>query len=152
LVNTVTANETITFKLWKPGSEVVTFINTLQSIPGGRTGTVQNMYAFNTNAVAGDDVVEPVFINELRTNYPNPFNPTTTIEFSLKENQNVSLEVFNIKGQKVKTLAKGMMEKGRHTIIWNGTNDHGQAVGSGIYFYKMDTKGYNKVRKALLLK
>jgi len=152
VVNTVTPDETITFKLWKEGSEVVTFINTLQTIPGGTTGTTNNPYAFNTNAVAGDDVVEPVFINELRTNYPNPFNPTTTIEFSLKENQNVSLEVFNIKGQKVKTLAKGQMEKGRHTIIWNGTNDHGQAVGSGIYFYKMDTKGYNKVRKALLLK
>lgn len=151
LVSTINADETITFKLWKQGSDVKTFNQTLASIPGGRTGTAQNMYQFNISAV-GTDNPEINFINELRAAYPNPFNPSTTIEFSLKDRQDASLVIYNIKGQKVKTLSKGVLEKGRHKIVWTGLNDSGKQVSSGIYFYRLDTKDYHKVNKAILLK
>ncbi|HQB41786.1 MAG TPA: FlgD immunoglobulin-like domain containing protein, partial [Candidatus Cloacimonadota bacterium] len=152
LVSTIEAGEPITFKIWKDGSVVKTFDNTLLTIPGGRTGNHGAYYQFNMASLDANDTVEPVFVNELGKAYPNPFNPTTTIEFSLKEKQNVSLSIYNVKGQIVKTLVKDQLEKGRHKVVWDGKNNNGQVVGSGIYFYRMDTKDYTKIRKAILLK
>ncbi|MDX9869556.1 MAG: FlgD immunoglobulin-like domain containing protein, partial [Candidatus Cloacimonadales bacterium] len=152
LVSTIQAGEPITFKIWKDGSVVKTFDNTLLTIPGGRTGNHGAYYQFNMASLDANDTVEPVFVNELGKAYPNPFNPTTTIEFSLKEKQNVSLSIYNVKGQIVKTLVKDQLEKGRHKVVWDGKNNNGQVVGSGIYFYRMDTKDYTKIRKAILLK
>ncbi|MBL7148609.1 MAG: T9SS type A sorting domain-containing protein [Candidatus Cloacimonetes bacterium] len=86
------------------------------------------------------------------TNYPNPFNPTTTINYSLKENSKVSLSIYNIKGQKIKTLAHDEFTKGSHSIIWNGRDSNDKRVDSGIYFYKLKAGDYQKVRKMVLLK
>lgn len=152
LVSTIVPNETITFKLWKEGSEIVTFNNTLSSIPGGRTGTPNNYYGMNITAVGTEEPNVPSVKTSFHSIYPNPFNPSTTVEFSLSQNQEVSISVFNIKGQKVKTLSKGMMEKGLHRIVWDGRNDTGHSVSSGMYFFMMDTQGYQKVKKAILLK
>ena len=89
----------------------------------------------------------------LYRNYPNPFNPTTTIEFSLVQtSQFVTLEIFNIKGQKVKTLYKGIAEEGKHSVIWEGKDTNGKSVSSGIYFYKLKTGKKEISRKMLLLK
>ncbi len=86
-------------------------------------------------------------------NYPNPFNPTTTISFDLPKSANVDLSIYNIKGQKVKTLTSEKYPKGKHSLIWNGTNDKNQNVGSGVYFYKLKVGGENiAVSKCLLLK
>lgn len=152
LVSTIVPNETITFKLWKEGSEIVTFNNTLSSIPGGRTGTPNNYYGMNITAVGTEEPVVTPAKTSFHSIYPNPFNPSTTVEFSISQNQEVNISVFNIKGQKVKTLSKGMMEKGLHRIVWDGRNDTGHSVSSGIYFFMMDTQGYQKVKKAILLK
>lgn len=88
------------------------------------------------------------------SNYPNPFNPTTTISFSVTQNSDfVNLEVYNIKGQKVKTLINEQMQKGNHTIIWSGLDSNNKPVSSGIYFYKLDVNGKTeKTKKMLLLK
>ena len=92
-------------------------------------------------------------IPQLIGNYPNPFNPTTTISFSIPEESKVELSVFNIKGQKVKTLAKDSFQKGKHSIVWNGKSDTGKSVSSGIYFYKLNVNGVsNQVRKCILMK
>ncbi len=89
----------------------------------------------------------------LSQNYPNPFNPRTTISFDLPKSANVDLSIYNIKGQKVKTLTDEKYSKGKHSLIWNGTNDENQNVGSGVYFYKLNVNGENiTVRKCLLLK
>ncbi len=89
----------------------------------------------------------------LHRNYPNPFNPTTTISFSIPEESKVDLIIYNIKGQKVKTLTKDVYEKGFHKLIWNGKDSSEKEVGSGIYFYKLKVNGNDKsVRKCLLLK
>jgi parallel beta-helix repeat protein len=86
-------------------------------------------------------------------NYPNPFNPTTTINYSLKENSKIELNIYNIKGRKVKTIVNEKLEQGLHKIIWDGTNSNGKAVGSGIYFYKLNVNGKTEaVKKCLLLK
>jgi len=94
--------------------------------------------------------------NKLMQNYPNPFNPTTNIDFSIKEDAYVSLNVFNVRGQKVKTLVADEMQAGRHSVVWNGTNDSGRSVSSGIYFSQFDTNDengdYTSVKKMILMK
>jgi hypothetical protein len=89
---------------------------------------------------------------QLRGNYPNPFNPETTISFDLKENANVKIDIFNIKGQRVATIADGDYQVGRHSIIWKGTDLHGKSVSSGVYFYKMHTGAYTQTRRMILMK
>jgi hypothetical protein len=86
-------------------------------------------------------------------NYPNPFNPSTTIAYNMIEAGKVSIEVFNMKGQKVKTLVHETLPAGEHSVVWNGRNSNGKRVGSGIYFYKLNVNGKSEaVKKCLLLK
>ena len=93
----------------------------------------------------GEQEVEKQVITKpiLHKNYPNPFNPTTTISFSLPEEENVEIVIFNIKGQQVKTLYKGMAEEGEHKMIWNGKDTNNKLVSSGFYFYKLKTNVRN---------
>ncbi len=87
------------------------------------------------------------------SNYPNPFNPTTTISFSLPEDGNVELSIYNIKGQKVKTLLDAYSSKGHFEIIWKGVDDNKRSVASGQYFIKLKVNGKEKaLSKCLLLK
>jgi len=88
----------------------------------------------------------------LSQNYPNPFNPETTISFSIPKYSKVEISIYNIKGQKVKTIAKKDFEKGIHKVIWNGKDIAGKSVSSGIYFYKMETGNFSEIKKAILLK
>jgi len=85
-------------------------------------------------------------------NYPNPFNPKTIISFSLAEAGNVSLEIYNVKGQKVKTLINKEFELGQHQISWDGTDDDGKLVSSGVYCYKMKCGDYTSAKKMILMK
>jgi hypothetical protein len=89
---------------------------------------------------------------QLQQNYPNPFNPNTTIKFSLPEASYVKLEVFNILGQKVKNLLNEKKNAGVHTVVWNGDNQNGERVSSGIYFYRLETESYGSVKKMVLLR
>jgi parallel beta-helix repeat protein len=99
---------------------------------------------------ASDNTIQ---LSELNfNNYPNPFNPTTTISYSLKENAKVSLKIYNIKGQKVKTLINEALPAGEHSAIWNGRDSNGNRVGSGIYFYKLKAGDFQKVKKMILSK
>lgn len=89
----------------------------------------------------------------LHRNYPNPFNPTTTISFSIPEESKVDLSIYNIKGQKVKSLVKESFKSGNHSVIWVGNDDTGRPVSSGVYFYKLNVNGKSEsVKKCLLLK
>jgi hypothetical protein len=88
----------------------------------------------------------------LGANYPNPFNPTTTIAFDLAAAGNVSLEVFNIRGQKVTTLVNDEFTAGLHMVNWDGVDSYGRSVSSGIYFYKMTTDDFTATRKMILMK
>ena len=88
----------------------------------------------------------------LRQNYPNPFNPTTHIVYELPVGARVKLEVFNMLGQKVRTLVKEDQAIGLHQIQWDGKDDLGLKVGSGIYIYRLDAGTFSASRKMLLLK
>ncbi|MCK4653794.1 MAG: SBBP repeat-containing protein [Candidatus Cloacimonetes bacterium] len=87
------------------------------------------------------------------SNYPNPFNPSTTIEFLIQNDSNVDLTIYNIKGQKINTLAHNEFTKGSHSIIWNGDDENNNSVSSGVYLYKLNVNGKTEaVMKCLLLK
>jgi len=98
---------------------------------------------------AHDDVVTAT---KLIGNYPNPFNPVTSIKFNLVQNENVSLEIYNVLGQKVKTLVNEKLSAGKHSIVWEGNDNNGNKVASGIYFYKLTGERYTSTKKMLLLK
>lgn len=85
-------------------------------------------------------------------NYPNPFNPNTAIKFALPKDCWVKVEVFNLLGQKVRTLADKAMKKGIKKVIWNGKNEKGAEVSSGIYFYRVKTDEFTGVKKMILIK
>ncbi|MCD4796026.1 MAG: T9SS type A sorting domain-containing protein [Candidatus Cloacimonetes bacterium] len=86
--------------------------------------------------------------------YPNPFNPTTTISFNLTaENaENAELEIYNLKGQKVKTLVNEKLNAGQHSVSWSGNDENGRSVSSGIYFYKLKAGDFEQTKKMMLLK
>jgi len=102
--------------------------------------------------VADSDIVLPFATSELQGNYPNPFNPSTTISFSLEVSGFVSLDVYNIKGQKVRSLVSDVRGAGEHQVVWNGCDEQGRSVGSGVYFYRLDTGGYIGVKKMVMVR
>lgn len=101
--------------------------------------------------VANDDLVNPV-VTALHGNYPNPFNPTTTISYSVREKQPVQLVIYNMLGQKVKTLVNGEVEPGNHSAVWHGRDNNGRPVASGVYFFKMHAGKYTSTKKMILMK
>ncbi len=108
-------------------------------------------YEFGADTVGVFNNELPLINYELR-NYPNPFNPETKIVFNLPESGRVKLEIFNIKGQKVKTLADSFFEKSAHSVIWKGKDDNNKSVASGVYFYKLITPSKSITKRMLLLK
>ncbi len=85
-------------------------------------------------------------------NYPNPFNPTTEIRYALPEKSDVQIVVYNTLGQKVRSLLSAKQEAGFHTVTWNGANDFGQQVASGIYLYRVTAGRNSAIKKMILLK
>jgi hypothetical protein len=89
----------------------------------------------------------------LANNYPNPFNPATTIKYALPEASNVTLEIYNVVGQVVRTLVADHQNAGRYVVQWDASNDSGHSLSSGIYFYRLQAGGeFLEVKKMLLLK
>jgi flagellar hook assembly protein FlgD len=85
-------------------------------------------------------------------NFPNPFNPMTTIKFALPARTMVELQVFDLRGRLVSNLVSREMEPGHHTVKWAGRDDSGRAVPSGAYFYRLRAQGETRTDKMLLLK
>ncbi len=105
--------------------------------------------------VPGGGVVVPVIpgIAFKTSNYPNPFNPSTTIKFTVPKTGHLSLKVYNVRGQLVKTLIDGQVEStDSGSIVWDGSNNQGSSVSSGVYFYEARTGGEVKVQKMALVK
>ena len=120
----------------------------------------------DTVKVSGDDRV--VYVNRyeylstesegiptvfaLHENYPNPFNPTTTLRFDLPEVSDITLTIYNMLGQRVKTFNMNDTPAGFHSIKWNAINDYGDPVGAGVYLYQLRANQYLETRKMVLLK
>ncbi|MBN2414821.1 T9SS type A sorting domain-containing protein [bacterium] len=88
----------------------------------------------------------------LRGNYPNPFNPVTKITYELNHPAAVTLVVYDLKGRSVKTLVDGTAESGSHTVTWNGTDDTGRPVSSGVYIYRLEAGGIVRTGRCTLVK
>lgn len=97
-----------------------------------------------------DNTIPTAF--ELNQNYPNPFNPSTTIKYGLPEASNVTIKVYNMMGQEVKTLVNSYKPAGRYEVEWNGENEFGRKVSSGTYLYRVTAGEYVSVKKMVLMK
>ena len=115
-------------------------------------GAAPDMGVYEYGMVATDEF-EIENVESKISNYPNPFNPITTINYSLKENSKVSINIYNIKGQNVKQLVNDQLSEGEHSVVWDGKADNGKSVSSGIYFYKLIVTGKTEaVKKCILMK
>jgi hypothetical protein len=101
-------------------------------------------------AKPGDGVLPEGYL--LAQNYPNPFNPTTTIEFAVPSAQHVTLEIFNMQGQKVRTLVDGVTSAGSHTVEWDSRTDAGTEAASGVYLYRLTAEDFSETKKMSLVK
>ncbi len=114
----------------------------------------QNTVVQSNSITAITDSELPIQENDLvlEKNYPNPFNPSTSISFYLNDKAAVKLSVYNTKGQLIKTLVNESLNSGQHSIVWNGTDLNNMAVASGIYFYNLQSKDFSSSKKMILIK
>ncbi|MCK4448457.1 MAG: T9SS type A sorting domain-containing protein, partial [Candidatus Marinimicrobia bacterium] len=89
---------------------------------------------------------------ELSQNYPNPFNPTTRINYTVPNSEHINLIIYDLMGRKVKTLVNKVVAPGKYTAVWNGRNETGSLAATGVYFYVLESRNFNKVRKMVLIK
>ncbi|MEJ2050624.1 MAG: T9SS type A sorting domain-containing protein, partial [Calditrichota bacterium] len=89
---------------------------------------------------------------DVKQNYPNPFNPNTTIKYQLPKTSEAELLIFNILGQRVRTLVKGKVQAGYYEAVWDGRNDLERQVASGIYIYRFKAADFQKTLKIILLR
>jgi hypothetical protein len=108
-------------------------------------------FEMNSNVGVDDNTVSEMSVFEL-SNYPNPFNPSTSISFSIPSASKVEVSIYNIKGQKIKTLVNSYMEKGTHNVVWDGKDANNKNISSGLYFYKLTIGKEISVKKMLLLR
>jgi hypothetical protein len=108
-------------------------------------GTVEQTDIDEEDIVAPDDFA-------LLSNYPNPFNARTTISFDLPSPSEVRIEIYDIAGRQVKTIINDYSQTGRHSVIWDATDDYGKEVSTGVYFYRMVAEDFSLSRKMTLIK
>ena len=101
-------------------------------------------------AEGSENLIPETFV--LHQNYPNPFNPMTEIRFDLPQAAPITLIVYNLLGREIQVLVDGILPAGRHTVVWNGRDEAGQAASSGIYFYRLSSDAHSDQKKMLLLK
>ena len=110
-------------------------------------------FCLNHEIVSVDDDTPVIPVDyTLSQNYPNPFNATTSIRFMLQQDDDISLEVYDVAGRIVKTLCEGKYQAGTHDIVWDGTNSAGETVASGLYFYKLECNEGTYSKQMVLLK
>lgn len=113
----------------------------------------ESQYALlGPNDVTGDDPPETPLATYLTQNFPNPFNPSTTIHFGLKESANVSLYVYDAAGRLVRVLVQERREAGIYKETWDGLDDSGRAVASGVYFYNINAGVFRETKKMVLMR
>ncbi len=123
------------------GSTVTIAIDDIQRIEFGNVGVIEDTY----NG-------QPTQNFQLMQNFPNPFNPSTTIEYQIPRTARVKVSIFNIKGQLIKEILNETQTEGVHRVTWSGTNQNNEGVSSGIYFYTVNSDGLILSKKLILLK
>ena len=103
-------------------------------------------------ALNNTDVSVLPSVTTLSANYPNPFNPSTTISFATTKESNVRIDIYNVRGQRVKVLVNDIYTAGYHNVEWNGKDENDRDVASGVYFYRMQSNDFNQTRRMVLMK
>jgi len=107
---------------------------------------------YPTDVEDPDEAADIAGVVHLFQNYPNPFNPETRIRFELSSRGRVKLSVYSVKGELIRTLVEKEMPTGPHSVRWNGRDDSGRSVASGVYFYSLSTPQVKESRKMILLR
>jgi hypothetical protein len=145
--------ESVNFQVFVPESRMVYNVAEVITYEAdAAAGTVREPLVLRTSGVAFE--VPGTMPNDysLSQNYPNPFNPVTIIRYNLPAPGEVTLSVYNILGQKVRTLVSGFVDSGPHEAIWNGRDEDGQPVSTGVYLYRIESGEFNQTKKMILIK
>jgi len=146
-------NEMVEFKFYDAGEDIELYVENSYPFEADKiVGSVEEPVIFVARALRiGDSGYIPEEFS-LKQNYPNPFNPVTTISFGLPEASDVVIDIYNIMGQKVRTLVSEKRQPGYYFVQWNCKNDHGQIMPTGMYIYRMQAGSFQQIRKMVLLK
>ncbi len=163
----LTRDELTGFKVYRD-DEVIADITGAETLTYTDMGLDGGTYVYYTTAVyrgiesdpsneqevqiLANDPTAPPVETRLVDASPNPFNPTTTISFDLAKQQHVELVVYNMRGQRIRSLVSEVLDPGKHHVVWDGRDDSGKLVGSGVFLYSMKSAGYSSVKKMLMLK
>ena len=145
-------NEEISFKLYDGKNDRIINCNqTIKFVVDSTIGMPPEFFIITANT---SDILNPGIQTKfkLSQNYPNPFNSTTQIKFSLEKQSNVNITVYDLTGQKVRTLLDAKLNLGEYRVVWDGRDDWGMPVSSGIYLYRMKADNYSELRKMILSK
>ncbi len=99
-----------------------------------------------------DPAIARIYHNRLEQNFPNPFNPSTTLAFSMKDDGNVNLTIYDVAGRRVRELVDEPRRRGAYKVVWDGRNEAGETVASGVYFYKLVASAFTSTKKMTILK
>jgi hypothetical protein len=131
----------------------LTYVDTIRIEAAGALNSPRFIpVRLNVTTDVGDEPGNRPRSFRLSQNYPNPFNPATRIDFALPRSGHAVLEVFNVVGQKIRTLVDGELPAGAHSAVWDGRTSSGQLVGSGIYFYRLKSHDFSDIKRAVFLK
>jgi len=141
-------NDPISFKIWDGNEEL------LVSAKAVKYEDNAGLLKFNAHGTIVVELEAQRIPKEysLHQNYPNPFNPTTTLRYELPKPGKVEIRIFDLQGRLVNQLVSEYQEVGKYSVVWNGCDNNGVPVPSGIYFYQLNTGSYSKTRKAILMK
>lgn len=148
----------VEFRLYFPAKSASSIVpeyavfNLQTGVYESKTARVSDFKGFLRVQLTKTGEIPPPTATQLFQNYPNPFNPVTSIKYDLAENSLVRMDIFNVKGQLVKTLLNQEMLAGTHSVIWDGKDGQGRSVSSGVYFYRMSLPNKVLTNKMLLLK
>lgn len=117
----------------------------------GQAGVFNGQIVVHNYFTANEDNLAPNLMSRVSI-YPNPFNPVTNILLNLNKASEVSVKIYNIRGQLVKVLQEGMLKKGQNQLIWNGTDENNRSIGSGIYFARIKSDSETQLLKMVLMK
>ena len=127
-------------------------LNAFAEIPYSLKDNRGNIWNFTVKVTTGEgDGSAPEAFDALYENFPNPFNPTTTIKYSLKENRHTKLVIYNSLGQVICTLVNDRQDAGIHNVRWDGKDEFGKQVSSGLYIYRLKAGSFVKTRRMTML-
>lgn len=115
-------------------------------------GSIDIGFVESPGYTSNSDMISSPYVESDIYNYPNPFNPSTTIKFNLSRSGNVEIAIYNVKGQQIKSLSHGYQKEGTHQMVWDGKDQHGSKVSSGVYFLRLKLSEKTITKKMLMMK